>query len=90
MTQLTKTHAVKAFINTENTLEKLPSLSANMAPENEKIKHILIGSQRAVTVTIQVLDQLGYANITDWSPILPSDNPGEVISVLIRSISVRS
>jgi hypothetical protein len=28
--------------------------------------------------------QLGYANITDWSPILPSENPGEVISVLIR------
>ncbi|WP_222596634.1 hypothetical protein [Dulcicalothrix desertica] len=35
------------------------------------------------------LDQLGYANITDWSPILPSENPGEVISVLIRTISVR-
>ncbi|BAZ11602.1 hypothetical protein NIES4071_34280 [Calothrix sp. NIES-4071] len=89
MTQLTKTRAVKAFINTEKTLEKLPSLSDSMAPENEKIKHILIGSQRAVTITIRVLDQLGYANITDWSPILPSENPGEVISVLIRSISVR-
>lgn len=89
MTQLTETRAVTAFINTENTLDKLPALLGNTAPENEKIKHILIGSQRAVTVTIQVLDQLGYANITDWSPILPSENPGEVISVLIRTISVR-
>ena len=89
MTQLTETRAVKAFINTENTLDKLPSLSGSLAPENEKIKHILIGSQRAVTITIRVLDQLGYANINDWSPILPSENPGEVISVLIRSISVR-
>lgn len=89
MTQLTKMRAVKAFINTEKTLEKLPSLSGSLAPENEKIKHILIGSQRAVTITIQVLDQLGYANITDWSPILPGENPSEVISVLIQSISVR-
>jgi hypothetical protein len=85
----TETRAVKAFINTEKTLEKLPSLSGSLAPKNEKIKHILIGSQRAVTITIRVLDQLGYANINDWSPILPSENPGEVISVLIRSISVR-
>lgn len=89
MTYRSTTRAVKAFIQTEKTLEKLPSLSGSLAPENENIKHILIGSQRAVTITIQVLDQLGYANITDWSPILPSENPGEVISVLIRSISVQ-
>lgn len=79
---------VKAFIDTDKTLEKLPSPIGNTAPEREQIKHTLTGSQRAVTVTIRVLHQLGYANITDWSPLLPSSNPGEVVSVLIRSINV--
>lgn len=62
---------------------------ATVAPEPEKIKHTLIDSQRAVKSTIKVLHQLGYANITDWSPLLPSSNPDEVISVLTRAINVR-
>ena len=80
---------VKAFIDTDNQTEKLPLPTGNTAPEREQIKHTLIGSQRAVKGTIKVLHQLGYANITDWSPILPSSNPGEVISVLTRTIIVR-
>ncbi len=56
-------------------------------PESEKIKHTLIGSSQAVTATIQVLHQLGYADICDWSPLLPTHNPGEFISVLIRAMT---
>jgi hypothetical protein len=55
-------------------------------PEREKIKHTLIGSSKAVMGTIRVLHQLGYADIGDWSPLLPTNNSGEVMSVLIRSI----
>ena len=58
-------------------------------PEPEKIKHILIGSKEAVITTIEVLHQLGYANTRDWTPLLPTSNPGEVTSVLIRSIKVQ-
>ncbi|MBF2063235.1 MAG: hypothetical protein IGS39_02195 [Calothrix sp. C42_A2020_038] len=86
MSQPTDVCAVKAFLDTDNTFDKLPSSTDNTAPESEKIKHTLIGSQRTVTVTIQVLHQLGYANINDWSPIIPSSNPGEVMSVLTRYI----
>jgi hypothetical protein len=57
-------------------------------PEPETIKHILIGSNKAVMGTIRVLHQLGYTDIRDWSPLLPTNNPGEFISVLIRSITV--
>ena len=57
-------------------------------PEPEKIKHILIGSKEAVTATIEVLHQLGYADVRDWTPLLPTSNPGEVTSVLVRSIKV--
>lgn len=85
----TKQSAVKAFIDTSSDQDKLPSSTGNTAPGREQIKHTLIGSQRAVTGTIQVLHQLGYAAVGDWSPLLPSTNPGEVMSILVRSISVR-
>lgn len=81
--------AFKAFLDTNKTLDKLPLSFGNSIPEYEEIKHTLTGSQRAVTNTIRVLHQLGYADMNDWSPLLPSHNPGEVISVLIRTISVR-
>ena len=58
-------------------------------PEPEKIKHILIGSKEAVIATIETLHQLGYANIRDWTPLLPTSNPGEVMSILMRSIIVQ-
>ncbi|NJO65160.1 MAG: hypothetical protein HC836_45740 [Richelia sp. RM2_1_2] len=58
-------------------------------PETEKIKHILIGSKEAVIATIEVLHQLGYANVRDWTPLLPTSNPGEVTSVLVRSIKAQ-
>ncbi len=40
--------------------------------------------------TIQVLHQLGYAQVGDGRPLLPSPtNPGEVMSVLVRQIVVQ-
>ena len=61
----------------------------SQVPESEKIKHTLTGSSRAVIATIQVLHQLGYANVRDWTPLFPTSIKGEVMSVLIRSITVQ-
>ena len=58
-------------------------------PEPEKIKHTLTGSRKAVIATIQVLHQLGYANVRDWTPLLPTSTKGEVMSILVRSITVK-
>jgi hypothetical protein len=58
-------------------------------PEPETIKHTLIGSTQAVTATIRLLHQLGYADICDWSPLLPTNNPGEVMSILVRAITIQ-
>jgi hypothetical protein len=59
-------------------------------PERETIKHTLIGSSRAVMGTIRVLHQLGYAEVGDWSPLLPSPTKeGEVMSILVRNIVVQ-
>ncbi|NJN13317.1 MAG: hypothetical protein HC815_37545 [Richelia sp. RM1_1_1] len=65
-----------------------PQLIISQVPEPEKIKHTLTGSRKAVIATIQVLHQLGYANIRDWTPLLSTSNPGEVMSILIRTITV--
>ncbi|BAY84711.1 hypothetical protein NIES267_42070 [Calothrix parasitica NIES-267] len=71
----------KAFVSPQ------PIISQH--PEPEKIKHILIGSKEAVIATIEVLNKLGYANVRDWTPLLPTSNPGEVTSVLVRSIKAQ-
>ncbi len=65
-----------------------PQLIISQPPEPEKIKHTLTGSRKAVIATIQVLHQLGYANLRDWTPLLATSNPGEVMSILVRSINV--
>jgi hypothetical protein len=63
------------------------SAIASQVPNHEKIKHTLIGSSKAVVGTIHVLHQLGYADVGDWSSLLPTSNPGEVMSILIRTIT---
>nr|WP_322720411.1 hypothetical protein [Nostoc sp. ChiQUE02]MDZ8233460.1 hypothetical protein [Nostoc sp. ChiQUE02] len=53
--------------------------SAQMRFSNrEPIKHLLIGSSKAVTSTIHYLQVIGYASVGDWSQLLPTANPGEV------------
>ncbi|MGH1393065.1 MAG: hypothetical protein ACRAVC_03395 [Trichormus sp.] len=58
------------------------------APKREPVKHLLIGSPDAVTSTMQRLHAIGYASMGDWSPLLPTANPGEVMTILIRQIFV--
>jgi hypothetical protein len=79
----------RSFIEDSTAPNPDNQLTSLSTPERETIKHILIGSRKAVMGTIRILQQLGYADIGDWSPLLPSPNPGEVMSILIRSISVK-
>jgi len=58
-------------------------------PNREPLKHLLIGTARTVTSTIHYLQVIGYADVGDWSPLMPSPNPGEVMSILSRSILVQ-
>lgn len=45
----------------------LNQTTSQTEPNREPLKHLLIGSAKAVTSTIRVLHQLGYANVGDWS-----------------------
>lgn len=59
------------------------------APDREPIKHLLIGSPKAVKSTIHYLQVTGYADAAAWSPLVPTANPGEVMSILTRYILVQ-
>lgn len=55
-------------------------------PQKEPVTMLIIGSPRAVTNTIHTLYRLNFAHISEWSTLQPTQNPGEVMSILIRQI----
>jgi hypothetical protein len=73
----------------DNENAPVPNTAQTTSPHRESIKHLLIGSPKAVTSTIHVLHQLNYAHVGDWSDLLPTANQGEVMSILSRTISVQ-
>ncbi len=60
--------------------------SPQRLPKRESIKHTLTGSSKAVISTIHHLQVIGYASVGDWSPLIPTGKPNEVMSILIRYI----
>jgi hypothetical protein len=61
----------------------------NIPPGREALKHLLIGSPKGVTNAIHSLQVRGYAEVGAWSPLLPTANPGEVMSILLKYIQVQ-
>ena len=66
-----------------------PNSDENQNPDNQgrkgkKFKHILIGSPKQVRHTIYAIYALKYAYPEEWSTPEPTENPGEVMSTLIR------
>jgi hypothetical protein len=65
------------------------NITEDKTPDREPIKHLLVGSPKAVRATIYTLQVLGYADVRAWSPLVPTANPGEVMTLMSRSISVQ-
>ena len=59
-----------------------------LLPQREPLRHLLIGSSKAVRHTIHELHVLNYAEAIVWSPLLPTGNVNEVMSILIRYLSL--
>jgi len=71
----------------QDSSSPLLSMAVEDVPSGrEPLRHLLIGSPRGVTSTIHNLYRLGYAEVGIWSPLLPTPNPGEVMSILTRYI----
>ncbi len=60
--------------------------SAEPSPSREPLRILLIGSRKGITQIIQRLHILRFAEVGEWSPILPTGNPGELMSILIRHV----
>ncbi len=66
-----------------------PSASPEPTSTREPVKILLIGSPKGVNTMIHTLYRLRFASVTQWSPLQPTANPGEVVSMLIRQISIK-
>jgi hypothetical protein len=60
----------------------LKNLDQPCEDDQERLRMVLIGSGEWITQTIRQLHSLGFAEVGDWSPLIPSAD-GELLSVLI-------
>ncbi|MEQ8999787.1 MAG: peptide ABC transporter substrate-binding protein [Coleofasciculus sp. B1-GNL1-01] len=69
------------------TVPPSPSATPEPTPHREPVKISIIGSRRGVNSIIRTLYRLRFAEVIEWSPLQPTGNPGEFVSMLIRQIS---
>ncbi len=62
--------------------EATPRPTSN--PEREPIQILVIGSSRGIDTIIRTLHQLRFAEVREWSPLLPSPTPGKWMRTLTR------
>lgn len=69
-----------------------PAASSSPLPNNntETIRHLLFGSLTAVQTTIRVLHKRGYAEPNDWSQLISTGRPNEVMAILTKRIRLES
>jgi hypothetical protein len=77
---------------TDDSLASLTSLNFLPAPaeppQRESLRVLIMGSRQGVTSIIHNLHRLGFAEVGEWSPLLPAPAPGEVMSILTRYLLV--
>lgn len=74
---------------TDSSLEPLETSIEARSPNREPLRVLVIGSRQGVTTTIQTLHQLRFADVGEWSPLMPTATPGEVMSILTRYFVTR-
>ncbi|MBC1236381.1 MULTISPECIES: hypothetical protein [Nostoc] len=78
---------LQQYLDSENlNIPVLNQPAQNPLPKREPVKHLLMGSSKAVIGTIHHLQIIGYASVGDWSPLVRTGNADEVMSILIRQI----
>jgi len=65
-----------------------PIVSAAKTGHQEKVRHLLLGSEAALQQVIQTLHVLGYAEVNHWTRPLPTGRPGEVMRILTKHLVV--
>ena len=62
------------------------SPSPKREPSYESLHHMIFGSVVAVQNTIKLLHRLNYAEPNDWSKLIPTGQPNEVMAVLTKKV----
>ncbi len=52
--------------------------------KKQAAQQTLKGSRQAVIYSMQMLYSLGYAEIAEWTPLEPTEVPGEVITTITK------
>ncbi len=81
----------KNFLISANETPAGGQVDAEIEPptsDREPLRILIMGSRRGVTGTIQTLHRLRFAEVREWSPLMPTPTPGEVMSILTRYILV--
>ncbi|MFB8788180.1 MAG: hypothetical protein U7123_04875 [Potamolinea sp.] len=76
--------------DSEQTPEPGNTLPSNTPSEPNRVplKILIISSPKVVNNTIHTFYRLGYAQVSEWTKPQPTQNPGEVMSVLSRRVCV--
>ena len=73
---------------TQNTQKQAELIAKE--PQRQELKHLLVGSREAVESAIRHYLLTGQARVGDWSPLQPCPHsPGEMMSILVRHITVQ-
>jgi len=77
-------------LNAENimTFDRPPIHFTNLPADPEVLRIIAVGSPRIVENYILTQYRLGYAEVREWSRLLPSPNPGEAMRILTKRVAL--
>jgi hypothetical protein len=76
---------IRAFVDNAGGVDRPsnPAPLPRFTADTESLRVMLIGSTEAITATIHNLHRRGFAEVGDWSPLIPWGQ-GEVMSVLTK------
>lgn len=63
-----------------------PTFSVPSAPNPESIRLMVVGTPQVVQTFIALQHRLGFAEVTAWSPPLPTPHDNQVLRILTKRI----
>jgi hypothetical protein len=64
-----------------------PTFSVPSAPNPESIRLMVVGTPQVVQTFIALQHRLGFAEVTAWSPPLPTPHDNQVLRILTKRIA---
>ena len=83
-------HRLAIFVAAEITQPAAKKANLETSVNQELLKIFLISSRPIVSRVIHSLHCHNFACVSDWSPLVPTHNSGEVMSVLIKYFAADS